>query len=127
MRERFPFTYTATLPFFGPAVNHMAKDLPFTVKDNAAPVVDVDHTVPPYATLMGAFVHGAETVIACAEVEVMAPAMRSATTASARFEKCITPPYLPDFQIRCHLRKPCAYRARSVCSVRVGHGFSSIH
>ena len=47
MRERLPFTYTATLPFFGPAVNHIANDLPFTVKDNAAPVVDVDHTVPP--------------------------------------------------------------------------------
>ena len=95
MRERFPFTYTATLPFFGPAVNHMAKDLPFTVKDNAAPVVEVDQTVPPNATLMGAFTQGAETVIALAEEEVTAPAITIATTASARFEKCITPPYLP--------------------------------
>jgi hypothetical protein len=47
MRERLPFTYTATLPFFGPAVNHMANDFPLTVNDKAAPVVDVDHTVPP--------------------------------------------------------------------------------
>ena len=94
MRERFPFTYTATLPFFGPAVNHMANDLPFTVKDNAAPVVDVDQTVPPYATLMGAFFHGADTLTALADDEVIAPAMRIATTANARFGKCITQPYL---------------------------------
>ena len=92
MRERFPFTYTATLPFFGPAVNHMANDLPFTVKANAAPVVDVDQTVPPYATLMGAFFHGADTLIAFADDEVSAPARSIAAIASARFEKCITPP-----------------------------------
>jgi hypothetical protein len=97
MRERFPFTYTATLPFFGPAVNHMAKDLPFTVKDNAAPVVEVVQTLPPYATLTGASFHGAETVIACADVEVTAPAMTIATTANARFEIFMTPPYLPSF------------------------------
>jgi hypothetical protein len=86
MRERLPFTYTATFPFFGPAVNHMANDLPLTEKDNAAPVVDVDHTEPPYATLVAAFFQGAATVIAFADVEVIAPAMRIATTANARLE-----------------------------------------
>ena len=94
MRERLPFTYTATLPFFGPAVNHMANDLPFTVKDNAAPVVEVDHTVPPYATLMGAFFHGADTLIALAEDETSTPVRSTETITSARFEKCIATPYL---------------------------------
>ena len=85
-------------------MNHMAKDLPFTVKDNAAPVVEVVQTVPPYATLMGAFFHGASTVKASADVEVITPARRTATTASARFGKCITPPYLLSFWFRRHLR-----------------------
>ena len=98
MRERFPFTYTATLPFFGPAVNHMAKDLPFTVKDNAAPVVEVVQTLPPYATLTGAFFHGADTLIAFAEDEVSTPARSTAATASARLGECIIPPYLPNFR-----------------------------
>jgi hypothetical protein len=95
IRERLPFTYTAILPFFGPAVNHIANDFPFTLKDNAAPVVEVDHTVPPYATLIGAFTHGVETEIAFTDVDVVAPAMRIAATASTRFGKCITPQYLP--------------------------------
>jgi hypothetical protein len=41
---------------------------------------------------MGAFFHGADTLIAFADDEVSAPARSIAAIASARFEKCITPP-----------------------------------
>ena len=95
MRERFPLTYTATLPFFGPAVNHIANDLPLTVNDNAAPVVEVDHTVPPYATLIEDFFHGAATLTALADDVTSPLATRTAATASVRLEKCMTSPYLP--------------------------------
>jgi hypothetical protein len=47
MRDRFPLTKTAARPFLGPAVNHIANDLPFTVNDKAAPVDVVAHTDRP--------------------------------------------------------------------------------
>ena len=76
----------------------MANDLPFTVKDKAAPVVDVDQTVPPYATFTGALTHGADTLIAFAEDEASTPARSTAATASARLGECIITPYLPNFR-----------------------------
>jgi hypothetical protein len=47
MRDRLPFMKTAARPFLGPAVNHIANDLPFTVNDKAAPVDVVAHTDRP--------------------------------------------------------------------------------
>jgi hypothetical protein len=47
MRDRLPFMKTAARPFLGPAVNHIANDLPLTVKDKAAPVDVVAHTDRP--------------------------------------------------------------------------------
>ena len=79
MRDRLPFTYTATLPFLGPAVNHMAKDFPLTVNVRAAPVVDVVHTLAPKAILAGAFFHGVDTLAAFTEVVVIAPATSSSS------------------------------------------------
>ncbi|MSO15935.1 MAG: hypothetical protein EXQ61_06425 [Ilumatobacteraceae bacterium] len=81
----------------------MANDLPFTVKDKAAPVVDVDHTVPPWATLIGACFHGAATLMAFADDVTTPLATKIATTASARFDECICPPYLPHFLLHRHL------------------------
>ncbi len=106
MRDRLPFTYTATLPFLGPAVNHMANDLPLTVNVRAAPVVDVVHTLEPKAILAGAFFHGVDTLAAFTEVVVTAPTSNNATTARARFEKCIPQPYFPIFQLHRHLGEP---------------------
>ena len=106
MRDRLPLTYTATLPFFGPAVNHMANDLPLTVKVRAAPVVDVAQTLAPKAFLVGACFHGADTLTALTEVVVIVPPISTATTARARFEKCMPPSYLPIFRLHRHLGEP---------------------
>jgi hypothetical protein len=38
-----------------------------------------------------------------AEAVVIVPAISTATTARARFEKCIPPPYLPIFRLHRHL------------------------
>ena len=64
MRDRLPFMKTAARPFLGPAVNHIATDLPLTVNDSAAPVDVVAHTDFPCATRTFICVHGDEELYA---------------------------------------------------------------